>query len=194
MSTSRPKRKAYHHGNLREALARAAADLLDQEGVTGVTLRSVARAVGVSHAAPYRHFETLEHLLAAVAENGFRELAEALEASPAAQKGEAYIKFGLAHPTRFRLMFSGMLSASKHPHLRETSATVYESLVEAFREQGGIAQPENAAAAAWALVHGLTYLLLDGHLQQRAAGSGSDGVIRTVLGAVRFAAAPQRSA
>jgi AcrR family transcriptional regulator len=191
MSTSR---RSYHHGDLPPALVRAAGEIMDKHGLAGLTLREVARKAGVSHGAPYRHFRSLEHLLAAVAEQAFSELGEALRGHPAAAMGEAYVKFGLEHPARFRLMFGAVLPLANHPRLRETSRAVYASLVEALRAHGQTAQPENAAAAAWALVHGLTYLLLDGHLETLASSVGRERVVRTVLAAVRFAAAPQRSA
>src|SRR5436190_664139 len=164
MSTSR---RGYHHGDLPRALVRAATDLLDKHGLALVTLRKVARKAGVSHAAPYRHFPSLDHLLAAVAEQGFRELGDALKDRPPAEMGEAYVRFCLGRPALFRLMFSGGL-----PGLGEASRAVYRSLVEALRAQRDIAQPERAAAAAWALVHGLSTLLLDGHLEQLAATTG----------------------
>jgi AcrR family transcriptional regulator len=185
MATSR---RAYHHGDLARALVRAAGAILDKQGLAAVTLREVARKAGVSHGAPYRHYPSLDHLLAAVAEQGFRELGEVLNDRPAAEKGEAYVAFGLARPALFRLMFSAAVAPT------DTSRAVYQSLVEALGAQRDIAQPERAAAAAWALVHGLTTLLIDGHLEQLAASTGRDRVARAVLGTVRFAGAAQRSA
>jgi AcrR family transcriptional regulator len=194
MSTYRRKRTAYHHGNLREALLRAGAEILEEQGIGAITMREVARLAGVTHGAPYRHFAGLEQLLAELAEAGFRELGRALEGRPPVERGEAYVRFGLAHPARFRLMFGGTLRLAQHPRLRQTSAQVYDSLVAALGARGDLAQPENAAAAAWALVHGLTHLLLGGHLEALAERAGREGLIQGVLGAVRFAAAPQRSA
>lgn len=191
MSTSR---RTYHHGDLPRALVRAAAEMLDKQGLSSVTLREVARKAGVSHTAPYRHFPSLDHLLAAVAEQGFRELGEALKGRPAAEMGEAYVQFGLEHPARYRLMFGGLLQLTHHLALRDASAGVHAALIEALRARADVAHPENAAAAAWALVHGLTVLLLDGHLERLAASIGRDQVARAVLGTVRFAGAPQRSA
>jgi len=185
MSTSK---RTYHHGDLPRALVRAAGQILDKQGLSAVTLREVARKAGVSHTAPYRHFPSLDHLLAAVAEQGFRELGEALRGRPPAEKGEAYVAFGLARPALFRLMFSAAVPPS------DPSRAVYQSLLEALSAQRGIVHPERAAAAAWALVHGLTTLLIDGHLEQLVASAGSEGVARVVLGAVRFAGAAQRSA
>jgi AcrR family transcriptional regulator len=186
MSTSR---RTYHHGDLPAALVRAAEEILEKQGVGALTLREVARKAGVSHGAPYRHFQSLDHLLAAVAEQGFRQLGEALKGRAPAEMGEAYVSFALGHPALFRLMFSGAL-----PGTGETARGVYRSLVEALSGQREIAQPERAAAAAWALVHGLSTLLLDGHLEELATRTGRKELVRAVLGAVRFAAGPQRSA
>src|SRR5215470_14796789 len=140
MSTSK---RSYHHGNLPVALVRAAAETLEKQGLESVTLRAVARKAGVSHGAPYRHFPSLDHLLAAVAEDGFRKLGEALKARPPVEMGETYVRFALAHPALFRLMFSGDL-----PGVGPTARSVYQSLVEALRGQREISHPERAAAAA----------------------------------------------
>jgi AcrR family transcriptional regulator len=72
------RRAAYHHGNLREALLDAAVSLIAEVGLKAFTLREVARRAGVSHNAPYRHFQDKEELLAAVRTQGFRELTEAM--------------------------------------------------------------------------------------------------------------------
>ncbi|HYM69483.1 MAG TPA: helix-turn-helix domain-containing protein, partial [bacterium] len=71
-------KRSYHHGDLREALLRAAIDLVADVGPRGFTLREVARRAGVSHNAPYRHFRDKEELIAAVAAEGFRELTRAM--------------------------------------------------------------------------------------------------------------------
>src|SRR5215212_4914161 len=73
--------KRYHHGDLRNALIRAGQELLAQEGIAGLDMRKVARAAGVSHAAPYRHFADKQALLAAIAEDGFYQLAEGMDAA-----------------------------------------------------------------------------------------------------------------
>jgi AcrR family transcriptional regulator len=195
MSTSRRRKTAYHHGDLRSALLRAAADVLEKQGLEALTLRDAARRAGVSHSAPYRHFKDRDALLAALAEDGFRALGEALQGKSGNQMGEAYVRFGLAHPARFRLMFAGGLRLSDHPGLREASGCAYDALLQAIRARQDLPDPEMAAAAAWSLVHGLAILLLDGHFEQ-AAGGGADleRFIKRVLGSVRFAGAAQRSA
>ncbi len=129
-------------------------------------------------------------MLAALAAAGFRMLREEMAGKSGRERGEAYVRFALAHPNRFRLMFGGQIEMGKHAELRAAATSTYEGLVAAFRAQGDIANPENAAAAAWALTHGLAHLLLDGHFREKAK---AQDFVREVIGAVRFAAA-QRSA
>lgn len=179
MSTS-----TYHHRDLRPALLRTAARLLEKEGAAGLSLRELARRAGVSHNAPYRHFPDREALLAALAAEGFGRLGEALAQASGRAMGEAYVRFALEHPQLFRLMFGGHLALARHRALAEAAGRPYQALVEAFRGQPSIAVPEMAAAAAWSLVHGLAHLLLDGHFARQAAERSA--FIGEVIGAVRF--------
>jgi AcrR family transcriptional regulator len=176
----------YHHGDLRPALLRAAARLLEKEGPAGLSLREVARRAGVSHNAPYRHFRDREALLAALAAEGFAMLGDALAHSSGRAMGEAYVRFALEHPQLFRLMFGGHLAFSRHRALAAAAGRPYQTLVEAFRAQPAIADPQMAGAAAWSLVHGLAHLLLDGHFARQAAERTA--FIGEVIGAVRFVA------
>jgi len=155
----------YHHGDLRPALLRAAAKILEQEGRDAIALRDLARRAGVSHSAPYRHFSDRQALLAALAEEGFALLAAELEGKPWREQAVAYVLFALANPERFRLMFT-------HP--------VPDSLRMLV---GGDA----VARATWAMVHGLAHLILSGHF----AGEDPEALVRRTLAEVRFA---QRSA
>lgn len=175
----------YHHGDLPGALLRAAGRTLEQRGAAALSLRDTARRAGVSHNAPYRHFADREALLAALAADGFRMLGGALAAASGRGIGEAYVRFALEHPQLFRLMFAGHLSLSRHEVLGRAAAVPYRALVEAFRAEPSIADAAKAATAAWALVHGLSHLLLDGHFRGRAADR--EAFVREVLGAVRFA-------
>src|SRR5882672_11444712 len=188
MSTSSRRKAAYHHGDLSPALLRAATGVMEKQGLEALTLRDVARRAGVSHNAPYRHFKDRNALLAALAEDGFRALGKALEGKSGTSMGEAYVRFGLANPARFRLMFSGSVRFGGHPALREASRLAYEALLSALRSRQDLQDPEVAAAAAWSLVHGLASLLLDGHFE-RATRSGADQerFITNVLKSVRFA-------
>jgi len=198
LSTSRLRKRAYHHGDLSVALLRAAGNILEKEGVESLKLRAVARRAGVSHNAPYRHFPEREALLAALAAEGFEWLSEAQRKAAAAglrAMGEAYVHFALAHPQRFRLMFGGQISLARHPQLREVATKACEGLAGALsaRVPGG-QDARDSSIAAWALVHGLAQLLLGARLSS-AALRGRDALtfVREVLGSVRFAATPAQS-
>ena len=151
-------------------------------------MRLAARRSGVSHNAPYRHFPDRESLLAELAARGFSLLKKELEAGGRREMGEAYVRFALAQPELFRLMFGARLRRERYPALREAAQQTYAVLVAAFRAVPEIADPEKAAAAAWSLVHGLAQLILDGQFQK------DEAFVKKVIAAVRFAAAAQRSA
>lgn len=170
----------YHHGDLPAALLKAAGRGLERRGPAGLSLRDAARRAGVSHNAPYRHFPHREDLLAALAAEGFQMLAERMQDKSGREMGEAYVRFALEQPQRFRLMFGGVLPLAKYPELRTAAESAHKALVQAFRE---LPKPELAAAAAWSLVHGLAHLLLDGQF----AAHEPETFVREVLGALRFA-------
>lgn len=161
----------YHHGDLPAALLAAAGKALERDGPGGLSLRDAARRAKVSHNAPYRHFKDREALLVALAGEGFGMLAQRLRGLGPREMGEAYVRFACEHPQRFRLMFSGA------PQLKAAAQEAYAALKAAL---GELAQSEEAAAAAWSLVHGLAHLTLDGQFK-------GEEFARRVLGAVRFA-------
>lgn len=164
----------YHHGELRPALLQAAARILEKKGVEALSLRDLARRAGVSHNAPYRHFADRQALLDALADEGFALLAQALEGKSWREQAAAYVRFALASPERFRLMFS----APRHAGLRERI------------EQAAGAEARSAAHATWAMVHGLAQLILAGHF----ADAEPEALVQETLAAVRFAIGAQRSA
>jgi AcrR family transcriptional regulator len=166
----------YHHGDLRAAVLAAARKMVEKEGLAGLSVREAARRAGVSHNAPYRHFADREALLAALVVEDFEQLSAALENRAGRELGEAYVAFALQHPQRFRMMFSGP----------RANAELQARFADSFAHLG--ADAAAAGAAAWSLVHGLAMLILEGRL------AGSPAFVRKVLGAMRFAAAPQRSA
>lgn len=174
----------YHHGDLRAAVLSAAGKMVEKEGLAGLSVRAAARRAGVSHNAPYRHFPDREALLAALAADGFKELGKALEGRSGRELGEAYVRFALERPQRFRLMFGGQLALERHDELRAYARAAYEPVAKAFAGLGS--ETNFAAAAAWSLVHGLAHLILDGHLENNEA------FVEQVLGAVRFAVGAQR--
>nr|WP_295778091.1 TetR/AcrR family transcriptional regulator [Rhodoferax sp.] len=168
--TSAPK--SYHHGNLRESLLTAAESTLAERGVHGTTLRDVAKAAGVSHAAPYHHFASLNDLLAAVAERGFIALGDAMQKASFTpdtherllQIGQAYVRCARAQPARFRLMFAPQLAGlASSPALKAASDRAFGLLMAASCAHDNVHGPE-LALTGWSLSHGLSNLLIDGAL------------------------------
>lgn len=167
-----PHPKTYHHGNLRESLLLAAEATLAARGLHGTTLRDVAKAAGVSHAAPYHHFASLNALLAAVAERGFVALGDAMQEATATpdtherllQIGQAYVRCARAQPERFRLMFAPQLAqAETYPALQAASNRAFGLLMAAACAHDPVQGPE-LALTGWSLSHGLSNLLIDGAL------------------------------
>jgi AcrR family transcriptional regulator len=181
----------YHHGDLRAAILEAAGRIIEKEGLNGLSVREAARHAGVSHNAPYRHFPDREALLAALAAEGFNQLADALGNRSGRELAESYVRFALEHPQRFRLMF-GPLTLDNHPELQARARASFGKLEAAFAGLGSKA--DLAAVAACSLVHGLAQLILDGHFAQAQLDTGgAEAFVQRVLGTVRFAVGAQLS-
>ncbi|MDD5369851.1 MAG: TetR/AcrR family transcriptional regulator [Anaerolineaceae bacterium] len=171
----------YHHIDLRNTLIEESLKILAQDGENALTLREVARRARVSHTAPYRHFKNKEALLAAIAEEGFRELMSRLEAARERCIGKpgilleeiawAYVKFSQDKPDHWRVMFSDLIpNWDSHPSLRTTGLAAYNLLVGTLLDlqKAGIVRPGNAremAVAGWSTVHGLSLLLIAGQIR-----------------------------
>lgn len=188
----------YHHGDLRAALLRAAGRLLERQGPAALSLRAAARRAGVSHNAPYRHFQDRDSLLAALAADGFATLEESLLDAAGIgglrAMGEAYVQFALARPQRFRLMFGGAVPIARHAALRDRATRVQEGLAQSLAPQIPGPAGRDASLAAWALVHGLSQLLLDERIAASALrGRDRDAMVRAVLDSIRFTAARPQS-
>ena len=169
--------KKYHHGDLKNALIEAGAEILSKEGVNGLSLRKVASKAGVSHAAPYAHFHDKQTLIAAISTEGYRRLYEQLDAAvqryredPLRQLVEAawaYIGFALSDPAHFKVTFSGILEKEKdYPAFVEISKKSFSLVVRivAACQATGILKPGPAdvmAVSVWSLVHGIASLLIE---------------------------------
>ena len=159
----------YHHGDLRRALLDTALEAVGEQGPAAVSLRDVARRAGVSHAAPTHHFRDKAGLLTALAAEGWSLLADALRDAAAdgrdfAELGVAYVLFATSHPAHFAVMRAPGLARADDPELEAAMARAraqLESGVQRF-EAGGNRDPGTTALAAWALVHGLAALILEG--------------------------------
>jgi AcrR family transcriptional regulator len=181
--------KPYHHGHLRRALLDAAFQLAFERGINGFTLREVARQAGVSHAAPYHHFADKSALVEALAVESFQALGLALRVAEEETEGNAlaklngmgvgYVTFALTHPAQFRFIFrpemrqatTSEISAALYESspVNQVGEAVYQGLVEGIVkcQQAGLIEqgdPAPLALTAWATVHGLASLLLDGYL------------------------------
>ena len=193
MSTTKA---AYHHGDLRTALVRAAMELLDESGETALSLRAVARRAGVSPAAPYRHYDDREALVSAVAAVGYRELAERLAAahpSPStpeqlASVAIAYVQFALERPALFRIMFGEPCDRDNTERVAATAAV--SEYVRAIAERTfPDADADALATAIWALVHGFAFLHLDGKLDAPTPAVVAERItaaIHTLLAATKI--------
>jgi AcrR family transcriptional regulator len=178
MSWHKDGRRAYHHGNLREALIAAALDLISRKGPAGFTFAEAARAAGVSAAAPYRHFRDRDALMADVAQRGFVRFAAELTAAwnggrpaplPALDRlGRAYLSFARSEPAFFSAMFESGLSFATYPELREAGERAFEVLRKACEEI--VASIEVArrppalmmALHIWSVSHGIAALFARG--------------------------------
>ena len=167
---TKAKPKTYHHGNLRESLLLAAETVLAERGVHGISLRDVAKLAGVSHAAPYHHFASLNDLLAALAERGFVALGDAMAVAAEVKEtrerllqiGLAYVNCARARPAQFRLMFSPFLThGDQYPAMKAASERSFALLLAAACAHDPANGPE-LALCGWSLSHGLGNLLIDG--------------------------------
>ncbi len=175
---------SYHHGDLRQALIEAGAQLIEKKGVSSISLRAVAKHAGVSHTAPYRHFKDKNALLAGISGIGFAQLARSLQQSvekypddPREQlieSGVAYIQLALKFRQMHNLMFGGVINkAAMDDDLAFSADTAFLGLVQIIKngQQAGIYIQGDAdvlALTAWSVVHGYAMLASTGQLDHIA--------------------------
>ncbi|MCV6614616.1 MAG: TetR/AcrR family transcriptional regulator [Cellvibrionaceae bacterium] len=171
-------KKTYHHGDLRASLEAAAAQLILEDGVEGLSMRKLADRVGVSRSAPYHHFADKQRLLCAVAARGFE-----LQAATMAQIPEGlgfieqvnefisrYVHWAVAYPQYYDLMFGRDVWGSGEPDedfLQHSHGYFrsYVERVEAWQRAGHLPPEVEAlrfAQVSWSTMHGLSRLLIDG--------------------------------
>ncbi len=184
MSWGRRHARGYHHGNLKEALVRAALDLIAEKGPAGFTFADAARSAGVSPAAPYRHFRDRDALLADVARRGFEEFTEALgkawdDGRPDTMRafdrlGRAYLAFAKSEPSYYSAMFEAGVPLDVDPQLREVSErafAVLRSAAERLVAQIPASSRPPALMVAlhvWSMTHGIASLFSRGDAARRA--------------------------
>jgi len=184
MSTDGPGRRSYHHGNLREALVKAALDMIGQRGLAGLAIAEIARVLGVSPAAPYRHFRDRNALIAEVARRGFERLAADLEAAWAGGRpdpvtaiercGRAHLAFAKRDPAAYVAMFDPGTdpgTGSVDPAVQEASDSAFAVLRRAAdaacakarqapTQRGRAVPAQMVALHVWSLTHGIASLFV----------------------------------
>jgi len=200
--------RGYHHGNLREALIRAALDLIAQKGPAGFTFAEAARWAGVSAAAPYRHFRDRDDLIAGVALKGFELFAAALEHAWAAGRpdpdtafkrlGKAYLDFARNEPAYYSAMFEAGIALDSNPELRaagEKAFAVLRAATDALiaTMPAGTRPPGLMMALhVWSLSHGIASLFARGDAGRRTLPMTPEDLLEAaVLIYLRGLAAPK---
>ena len=176
----RVQQKSYHHKNLKEALLQKTMQLIETKGYEKITLRELAKLLGVSRTAIYRHFDSKEHLFETIILHGFEELKEQIQSvydqeltivEKIAKTGEVYVAFAMDSSARYRLMFGDKLmqlrekSCDMDQNQLDSSFGLLVSMIQQAQEEGVFAKadPIEQAVAVWALIHGEASLLIDGH-------------------------------
>lgn len=194
------KPERYHHGDLREALMDAALAAIARDGAAALSLRQLAREIGVSHSAPAHHFGDRTGLFTALATRGFALLDEAMRRAMArapddpqarlAASGKAYVLFAAEHPAHFEVMFHPGLLQRDDAALRaaeRAAGAVLREAIAAVRGGTGSGPPgrpdlELEALKAWTHAHGLATLWVNGNLSPEMAPGGIAALADRVFG------------
>lgn len=174
-------KNSYHHGDLPHAIIEAALSWIETKDISSLSLRGIARCLGVSHNAPYRHFADKESLLAAIAERGFIKLEQwlqqVLESSTLTQVelikalGVQYIKYALSNPAYYRVMYGSYVADyQKYPQVEQAAEKSFTILINAIAQgqKAGVIRSGKAKElgyVCWSLVHGVSMLYLDRQLR-----------------------------
>ncbi len=192
-------KSSYHHGDLRHALIAAAEAILLERGVEGFSLREAARRAGVSPGAPAHHFGDARGLLTAVATLGFENLCAVLEAANAetegqgrrsriVSQGKAYVRFALAQPAHFDLMWRREILDRDNPDYAMAGLKAFQLLYEAVTgvplavdclSCDGPPHMDPRVIAAWSIVHGFAQLARQGTFDAETPGL-LDGVLASL--------------
>lgn len=198
MATKKTKRASepkYHHGDLRRALVEGALQLIAEAGPQNLSLREVARRIGVTTAAPYHHFKDREALLLEIGIHGYRLLLQVLESARGEHKtarqeleaeARSYLTFARQHPALYAVMFSDeVANREDYPELRSTAEGCFRVVCGSVASCAGLDDRESAEAGlcAWAMLHGLSALDQSNFLEEAQAEQDRIAV-RGVLGIV----------
>ncbi len=181
------KKKSYHHGDLRRQLIKTALIIISDQGLGKISMRGLGQRLGVSRTAPYRHFSDKNDLLCAIAEEGYKNLANKItdsnkQLTPPLEKlrniGIAYVEFAIANPVHYRLMFGNeILENNRTPELVRLAEESFNETLFAINvcQEKKLIRPLNPyiiANALWSMSHGISTLLNDGQIQAANAFKG----------------------
>jgi AcrR family transcriptional regulator len=200
--------KTYHHPDLRNTLLDAAVTLIGEVGPRAFTLREVARRAGVSHNAPYRHFDSRDDLLRVVALEGFDRLKEVMQKTLAPGKtpierlelcGCGYVDFALSWPNHLQVMFDVAPTPHAHNrgnhHVGENAFLVLLNCIQAAQSSGDLpaGDPMPLALTSWSLVHGIAKLAIGGnlHLDRKATIAFTHKAAQTLFSGMAKKTAPK---
>jgi AcrR family transcriptional regulator len=172
--------KTYHHGDLKNALIQAGIEILADEGVKGLSLRSVAKRAGVSHTAPYAHFTDKQALVAAISTEGYRKLythlieIDQIHGNDPLRKlievAWSYVQFAVNDPAHFKITFSGVIAMEKNypafVDISQKSFTFINEMIADCQKADIIRKSPTDLIAVhlWGAIHGLATLLIEDQL------------------------------
>jgi AcrR family transcriptional regulator len=190
-------RKSYHHGDLRDALVQAALQEAEQGGPEAISIKALAKKLGVSQPAPYRHFADREALLAAVTAEAFRQFSAALresirkpsKRSKLSRLAQATLTFGLRRNGIYRLMFASriMACAAKGSELHQAASETFGLVLEALEAPAVGLLRERHALQIWAALHGVVMLAEQGLLTGQVAQMTREELVEDIVAQTKLA-------
>lgn len=179
--------------SLKEACVQAAREVIAEHGVEGLSMRDVARKLGISHQAPYRHFESRDHLLAEIMRRCFADFAQHLDdrprtGNPAADLealGRAYLRYASDKPLEYRLMFgTPWPEPAQHPALVQHAVHAFDLLRDSLRTMHGgrpeeHAQADQQAMFIWSTLHGMASIRQANVMQHLSLAPGVEPALQT---------------
>jgi AcrR family transcriptional regulator len=190
-------RRGYHHGNLREALIRAALDLIAEKGPAGFTFADAARSAGVSSAAPYRHFRDRDALMADIAKRGFELFRDALKKAwndgkpnpyvAFEEVGRAYLAFARNEPAHYSAMFEAGIALDSAPGLQQAADEAFAVLRSAAEALSAHMPRESRPPAfmmslhIWAMAHGVASLFARGDAGRRKLPMPAEDLLEAAI-------------
>jgi AcrR family transcriptional regulator len=196
---ARKPENTYHHGDLRDALIKAALREAERGGTEAISIKALAKQLGVSQPAPYRHFADREALLEAVTAQAFRQLSAILRAAMAkpskqsklSRLAQATLDFGLHRSGIYRLMFASrtVSCAPKGSELREATHETFALVVEALEAPAVGYLRERHALKIWAALHGVVMLAEQGLFTGEAAHATREELVEDFVSETKTALA-----